>query len=259
MKRSIWFAYGVLCHGMFLALFFYMVGFLANFMVPKGIDSGAEGGFGLALAVNLGLLAVFGASHSIMARPTFKRWWTKLVPVPIERATYVLVSNLFMVLLLWQWSPMPSVIWDVQAPAAQVVLWALFGLGWLLIFIASLLINHFDLFGTRQVWLYLRGQEYTPPIFGTPALYKMVRHPIYVGWLLAFWVTPTMTVGHLVFSVGTTVYILIAIQLEERNLTELHPEYDAYRRRVPMLIPFMKPRLAVASPASEQSVEGPGS
>ena len=250
MKRSIWFAYGVLCHGMFLGLFFYMVGFLANFQVPKSIDSGAEGSFGPALAINLGLLALWGVPHSIMARPTFKRWWTKFVPEPIERATYVLVSNLLMVLLIWQWSPMPGVIWDVQAPTAQVVLWSLFGLGWLLIFLSSLLINHFDLFGTRQVWLHLRGKEYTPPIFGTPVLYRVVRHPLYVGWLLAFWATPAMTVGHLVFAIGTTAYILIAIQLEERNLTESHPEYDAYRSRVPMLVPFTKRRPAAADKAS---------
>ena len=177
-----------------------------------------------------------------MARPTFKRSWTKTVPTVIERSTYVLVSNLLIVLLLWQWQPMPGVIWDVQAPAVRTVLWAIFGLGWLLIVFASLLINHFDLFGTRQVWLHLRGREYEPPRFGVPLLYNVVRHPLYVGWLLAFWVTPTMTAGHLVFAVGTTLYILIAIRFEERNLAEFHAEYGDYRRRVPMLIPFTKPR-----------------
>lgn len=253
MKRVIWFVYGILCHGMFLALFFYLVGFLSNFQVPNSVDSGVEGPVGIALLVNLGLLALFGASHSIMARPTFKRSWTKLVPRPIERSTYVLVSNLVMAFLLWQWRPLPGVIWDVQAPAARTVLWVLFGLGWLLVFISSLLINHFDLFGTRQVWLHLRGKQYTPPKFGTPMLYRIVRHPIYVGWLLAFWMTPTMTLGHLVFSLGTGLYILIAIQLEERNLIEFHPEYADYRRRVPMLIPFAKPRPAAS--ASERVVD----
>ncbi len=242
MQKAIFFLYGVLCHAMFLAVFAYMVGFLANFIVPKSIDSGVEGPFGQALLINLVLLALFGIPHSVMARPTFKRSWTKTVPTVIERSTYVLVSNLLIVLLLWQWQPMPGVIWDVQAPAVRTVLWAIFGLGWLLIVFASLLINHFDLFGTRQVWLHLRGREYEPPRFGVPLLYNVVRHPLYVGWLLAFWVTPTMTAGHLVFAVGTTLYILIAIFFEERNLVESHAEYGDYRRRVPMLIPFTKPR-----------------
>ncbi len=175
-----------------------------------------------------------------MARPTFKRWWTTIVPTTIERSTYVLVSNLLMILLLWQWSPMTGVIWEVEVSAARTVLWTIFGFGWLLVVFSSLLINHFDLFGTRHVWLHLKGKEYTPPKFGMPLLYRSVRHPLYVGWLLAFWVTPTMTTGHLVFSIGTTLYILIAIFFEERNLVEAHSEYADYRRRVPMLIPFTK-------------------
>ena len=238
MQKVSFFVYGVLCHAMFLVVFLYMAGFLANFYVPKSIDSGTVGPFGQALLINLALLALFGIPHSVMARPTFKRWWTKTVPEPIERSTYVLVSNLLMILLLWQWQPMTGVIWEVPWGAGQAVLWTLFALGWLLIVFASLLINHFDLFGTRQVWLHLQEKEYTPPRFGMPLLYRMVRHPLYVGWLLAFWVTPSMTVGHLVFSVGTTLYILIAIKLEERNLVEFHPEYADYRRCVPMLIPF---------------------
>ena len=240
MKKVIYFGYGVLCHGMFLAVFLYMVGFLANVFVPKSIDSGPEGAFGNALLINAGLLVLFGISHSVMARPTFKRWWTGIVPSTVERSTYVLVSNLFVMLLLWQWRPMTGVIWQVEASAARTTLWAIFGFGWLLIVFSSLLINHFDLFGTRHVWLHLRGKEYTSPKFGTPILYRHVRHPLYVGWLLAFWVTPTMTTGHLVFSIGTTLYILIAIYFEERNLVEAHSEYADYRSRVPMLIPFTK-------------------
>ena len=251
MQKVSFFVYGVLCHAMFLVVFLYMAGFLANFYVPKSIDSGTVGPFGQALLINLVLLALFGIPHSVMARPTFKRWWTKAVPEPIERSTYVLVSNLLMILLLWQWQPMTGVIWEVPWAAGQTVLWALFALGWLLIVFASLLINHFDLFGTRQVWLHLQGKEYTPPHFGMPLLYRMVRHPLYVGWLLAFWVTPSMTVGHLVFSVGTTLYILIAIKLEERNLVEFHPEYADYRRRVPMLIPFTRPRSPAEPPLHE--------
>lgn len=240
MQRLTYFVYGVLCHAMFLAVFLYMVGFLANAYVPKSIDSGTEGPFSKALLINLALLALFGVPHSVMARPTFKRWWAKIVPTTIERSTYVLVSNLLLMLLLLQWRPMTGVIWEVEASAARTTLWAIFGFGWLLVVFASLLINHFDLFGTRHVWLYLKGKEYTPPKFGTPLLYRLVRHPLYVGWLLAFWVTPTMTTGHLVFSIGTTLYILIAIFFEERNLVESHSEYADYRRRVPMLIPFTR-------------------
>ncbi len=240
--RKAFFVYGVLCHAMFLVVYLYLIGFLANFFVWKSIDSGSAGPVGTALLINVVLLAVFGIPHSVMARPTFKRWWTTIVPTPIERSTYVLVSNLLVILLFWQWQPMTGVIWEVEASGARTILWAIFGFGWLLVVFSSLLINHFDLFGTRQVWLHLRGREYEPPRFGVPLLYNVVRHPLYVGWLLAFWVTPTMTAGHLVFAVGTTLYILIAIRFEERNLAEFHAEYGDYRHRVPMLIPFTKPR-----------------
>ena len=239
-QRIGFFLYGALCHAMFLGVFMYLAVFLADAFVPKTIDSGAAGPLGAALLVNLGLLALFAVPHSVMARPTFKRHWTKIVPVPIERSTYVLFSNLLMILLLWQWRPMPGVIWEVEAPLVRTVLWSVNGLGWLLIVFASFLINHFDLFGTRQVWLHLRGKEYTRPTFGVPILYRMVRHPLYVGWLLAFWVTPTMSAGHLLFSGVSSLYILIAIYFEERNLVEDHDEYAEYRQRVPMLIPFTK-------------------
>ncbi len=254
MQKVSFFVYGILCHAMFLVVFLYLAGFLANFYVGNSIDSGDAGPFGTALLINVVLLALFGIPHSVMARPTFKQWWTKKIPSVIERSTYVLVSNLFVILLIWQWQPMPGVIWDIQWAPAQTALWILFGLGWLLIVFASLLINHFDLFGTRQVWLHFQGKEYTPPRFGMPLLYRMVRHPLYVGWLLAFWVTPSMTVGHLVFSIGTTVYILIAIKLEERNLTEAHPEYAEYCQKVPMLIPFTGGRSEGTPPVSEDPV-----
>jgi len=258
MKRTLYFVYGSLCHAMFLAVFLYMVGFLANSFVPKSIDGPASpGGPGVPAAlIDLGLLVLFGIQHSVMARPTFKRWWTRIVPAPIERSTYVLASNLVLVLLLWQWRPLPGVLWDVRGTVAEPVLWSLFGFGWLLIVFASLLIDHFDLFGTRQVWMHLCGKAYTPPAFRAPALYKAVRHPLYVGWLLAFWVTPVMTLGHLLFSLGNTAYILIAIRLEERNLAQVHPEYAAYRRRVPMLVPFGK---AGSSARAPERVEGTAS
>lgn len=244
MKKAIYFAYGLLCHAMFLGVFLYIVGFLANAFVPFSVDSVAEGAsqapIATAIGINLLLILAFGLQHSVMARPTFKRWWTKFVPQVLERSTYVLASNLIVMFVLWQWQPMTGSIWEIEAPIARAVLWSLFGGGVLLIVFSSLLINHFDLFGTRQVWLHLRGKEYTPPRFDTPLLYRAVRHPLYVGWFLAFWCTPSMTVGHALFSAGMSTYILIAIWFEERNLVEEHAEYATYRQRVPMLVPFLK-------------------
>jgi len=172
-----------------------------------------------------------------MARPAFKRWWTKFVPPPAERSTYVLFSSLALLLLFWQWQPMGGVVWHVENSMGRLLLYSLFAFGWLLVLMSTFLINHFDLFGLRQVYLYLRGQEYTPLSFGTPGPYKLVRHPLYVGWFFAFWATPTMTVAHLVFALLTTAYILIAIQLEERDLLAAHGAYAEYRRQVPMLVP----------------------
>ena len=193
---------------------------------------------GQALLINMALLGLFAIQHSVMARPAFKRWWAKIVPQPAERSTYVLFSSLALLLLFWQWQPMGGLIWRVQNPIGQAILFTLFAAGWLLVLIATFLINHFDLFGLRQVYLYLRGKEYTSLKFGTPGPYRYVRHPLYVGWLFAFWATPTMTAAHLVFALLTTAYILIAIQLEERDLLAVHgEEYAAYRRRVPMLLP----------------------
>lgn len=241
MGRIISFLYGVIAHAGFLLVLFYFIGFLGNFVVPKSIDSGQVGPFGQSLLINLILLSTFGIPHSVMARPGFKRWWTRIVPKHIERSTYVLISNLLVVLLFWQWRPMAGVIWNVEHPVGTVILWGLFGLGWLVLVLASFMINHFDLFGSRQVYLYLRGKDYSPLEFKTKGFYKYIRHPLMIGWIIAFWSTPQMTVGHLVFAVGTTVYILIAIQIEERDLVRFHGEaYENYRRKVSMLLPLKK-------------------
>jgi protein-S-isoprenylcysteine O-methyltransferase Ste14 len=237
-KRIAFFAYGVIAHGGFLAVFLYLVGFLGNFGVPKSIDSGPTRPLWQALLIDGLLLGFFAVQHSVMARPGFKRWWTRFVPQPIERSTYVMISNVLMAAILWFWQPIGGTVWSVQDTTARGVLYALFGLGCLQVVVSSLLINHFDLFGTRQVWFYLRGQDYKPLPFEVPGTYKLVRHPLYVGWLMTFWATPTMTAAHLVFAALTTAYILIAIQFEERDLVTVYGRtYTEYRKRVPMLIP----------------------
>jgi protein-S-isoprenylcysteine O-methyltransferase Ste14 len=238
MKRITFFIYGTLCYLFFLGIFLYAVGFLGNFGVPNTIDGQPQVSVWQALAINLLLLSLFALQHSVMARQSFKRWWTQYIPKPMERSTYVLCTNIALALLFYAWQPMGGAIWHVQEPIGQVILYGVFALGWGLVLMATLLINHFDLFGMRQVWLYLRKQEYTPLLFKTPALYQQVRHPLYVGWLLAFWATPTMTVAHLVFAVATTIYILMAIQWEEKDLVAFHGEaYKDYQQRVPILIP----------------------
>lgn len=238
MKRIAAFTYGLLCYVIFLGTFLYAIPFLGNFGPIKTIDGVPEVSFGQALGINLLLLSIFAVQHSLMARPTFKRWWTRIIPEPIERSTYVLLSSVALLLLFHLWEPMGGIIWEVSNPVGIAILYGLYAGGWLLVLVATFWIHHFDLFGMRQVWLYLRGQEYTPLGFMTPGLYKHVRHPLYVGWLTVFWATPTMTVAHFVFALATTAYILVAIQLEERNLEEFHGQpYADYRRRVPMLIP----------------------
>lgn len=251
MHRIGVFVYGVLAYVCFFATFLYAIGFVGGFAVPRTIDGAAEGPLAVALAVDILLLAAFALQHSAMARPAFKRWWTRIVPEPAERSTYVLASSLALLLLFWQWRPIGGVVWQLENPLGQTALYALFAAGWLIILVSTFLINHFDLFGLRQVWLYLRGQPYRPLGFVTPGPYRHVRHPLYVGWLLAFWATPTMSAAHLLFAVMTTAYILIAIQLEERDLVDVHGErYDAYRRSVPMLVP----RLRLGRPVAAKTV-----
>jgi protein-S-isoprenylcysteine O-methyltransferase Ste14 len=227
----------VASYSAFFATYLYAVGFVGNFGVPKSLDSAPTAPLGTALLINLGLLGLFAIQHSVMARPAFKRQLLRLIPQAAERSTYVLASSLALILLFWQWSPLGGVIWDVQDTTARAVLYGLFGFGFLLVLVSTLLINHFDLFGLRQVWLNLRGREYRSLSFVTPGPYRLIRHPLYLGWLFAFWATPTMTVTHLLFAVMTTAYILVAIQLEERDLIAAHPEYAEYKRRVPMIIP----------------------
>lgn len=238
MRRIPAFTYGVVCYAIFLGTFLYAIGFLGNVIVPKSIDSAPQGPLGQSLLINILLLGIFAVQHSVMARPTFKRWWTTIVPKPVERSTYVLFSSLALILLFWQWRPMGGLIWNLQDRAGSALIVGLAASGWFLVLVSTFLIDHFDLFGLRQVYLYLRGRPYARLRFQAPGPYKTVRHPLYVGWLLAFWATPTMTAAHFLFAVATTAYILIAIQLEERNLVDAHGElYLEYRRRVPMLIP----------------------
>jgi methanethiol S-methyltransferase len=233
--------YGIICYVIFLGSFLYAIGFVGDVIVPKTIDSGQSAAPAEALLIDLLLLGAFAVQHSVMARPGFKAVWTRIVPRPIERSTYVLFSSLLLALICWQWRPFPSQIWD--ASSSQVLatlLTALFWLGWLILLLSTFMINHFDLFGLRQVYLRLRGLEDSPPRFVQRALYKVVRHPIMLGFLIAFWATPRMSFGHLIFSIATTVYILVGIALEERDLTAaLGEQYRAYRARVPMLVPAL--------------------
>jgi protein-S-isoprenylcysteine O-methyltransferase Ste14 len=250
LKRVLFFVYGSVCYLVFFATFLYAIAFVGNFGVPTTLDGASAGSFWGAVAVDVALLGLFAVQHSVMARPWFKRAWTRLVPTPLERSTYVLFSSLALVLLFWQWRPLGGSVWTVDDPAARTILYALFAFGWGLVLVSTFLINHFDLFGLRQVWLYLVGRPYTHLRFGTPGPYRLVRHPLYVGWFFAFWATPTMSAAHLLFSVATTAYILVAIQFEERDLVREHGEsYERYRRSVPMLVPFTRRRAAPAVPA----------
>jgi protein-S-isoprenylcysteine O-methyltransferase Ste14 len=235
------FVYGSVCYLVFFATFLYAIGFLGNFGVPRPMDMAPRASFLQALLIDVALLTLFALQHSVMARPWFKALWTRIVPTPVERSTYVLFSSLALIVLFWKWEPLAGVIWSVQNHAAVIAINVLFAIGWVTILVATFLINHFDLFGLRQVWLYLRNRPYTQLKFRTPGPYRYVRHPLYVGWLLAFWSAPVMTTAHLVFAIATTAYIFVAIQFEERDLISFHPEYADYRREVSMILPLKPP------------------
>jgi protein-S-isoprenylcysteine O-methyltransferase Ste14 len=237
-KRLMFFAYGVVAYVIFLGTFLYAIAFVGGFGVPTRLDGNAQSPLAPALAIDAALLTIFAVQHSVMARRWFKERWTQVVPWAIERSTFVLFASLALLLLFWQWRPIGIQIWSVGNPPIRALLWALFAAGWATVLVVTFLINHFDLFGLRQVWLPLVGRPYTPIGFRMPAPYRVVRHPLYFGFLLAFWMTPAMTLAHLVFAVGTTAYILLAIQFEERDLISEHgPAYEQYRQRVPMLLP----------------------
>ena len=241
MSRYLIFAYGVASYVIFLGVFVYAIAFLGNLYIPNSIDADPVGPVWKAVLINLGLLGGFAIQHSVMARPAFKRLWTRLIPAAAERSTYILFSNLAMIAMFLWWQPIGGVIWDVSSQPSRSIILAGYFIGWAILFYATCLLNHFELFGLRQVWHHLRGQAQAGTTFREPGLYKHVRHPIYVGWLIIFWATPTMTVAHLLFAVMTTAYILIAIQFEERDLArELGEDYRAYQRRVPMIVPFVK-------------------
>jgi len=246
MLRVLFFLYGIVNYLMFLVVYALLAAFVGNVLLPKTIDVGPTSPAPVAVLVDVALLALFAVQHSVMARPAFKRVWTRIVPQPIERSTYLLFSNAALLLLMWLWQPLPAVVWNVQHPVAWWFLVALFVAGWFLVPSVSLMINHFDLFGLRQVWLHLQGKEYESLPFQTPLAYGLVRHPLYVGWTLAFWATPAMTVGHLLFAGVMTVYMVAASKVEERDLlVHFGEHYEAYRRRVPAFFPLPR-RLAAA-------------
>ncbi|HEX6285778.1 MAG TPA: methyltransferase, partial [Pyrinomonadaceae bacterium] len=222
LKRILFFAYGVFSYLIFFGTFLYAIGFIGNFGVPTTLDGPATGSLVTGLLVNTGLLALFAVQHSVMARKWFKEWWTRIVPKPIERSTYVLFSSVALILMFALWQPLGGVIWSVEDPTGKLALRGLFAFGFGLVLYSTFLINHFDLFGLRQVWRYLLGQPYNNLGFTTPGPYRLVRHPLYVGWLFAFWATPVMTAAHLLFALATTAYILLAIQFEERDLVREH-------------------------------------
>lgn len=231
--------YGFVAYAVFLVSFLYAIGFVGDFAVPKTIDSGATFPLAASILTNVLLLSLFAVQHSVMARPAFKRWWTQFVPARVERSTYVLLASLILLLVFWRWRPIPEVVWDARSTTLGAVLLGLFGIGWLMVLLSTFMINHFDLFGLRQVTLYFQRRPYTSLSFVKRGLYKVVRHPIMLGFVIAFWATSVMTYGHLLFAVVTTAYILVAIRFEEHDLVAEHQSaYEQYRHETSMIIPL---------------------
>jgi protein-S-isoprenylcysteine O-methyltransferase Ste14 len=237
LKRTLTLGYGVLVYLLFFAVFNYAIMFIGNIMVTPSLDSTGSSELSRALLIDIALLTAFALQHSIMARPAFKRAWTRVVPQPLERSTYVLASTLLLACIVAFWQPLGGVLWQVTDPVAVGILTGLFAVGWGIVFLASFQINHFDLFGLRQVWLYFRGRPYTPLAFKTPWLYRHMRHPLYVGLMIGLWAAPTMTVAHLVFALLCTAYIFVGTRLEEKDLENALPEYKQYKTEVPMFVP----------------------
>ena len=244
MKKSFAFIYGLLAYLIFLIAFLYAIGFVGNFIVPKSIDSGTETGFLQALLVNALVLSLFVIQHSIMARPAFKKWFTSIISPAIERSTFVLLTSLILLLIFWQWQPITTVVWNVENKTVAMILTGVFFFGWLVVFLSTFMINHFELFGLKQIFDNLKNKQPQSHVLQVNFFYKIVRHPIMLGFIIAFWATPFMTVGHLIFTLGTTIYIIVAVKyLEEKDLRDyIGKEYEEYQKKVPMLIPFMKSR-----------------
>ncbi|MFT4537227.1 MAG: protein-S-isoprenylcysteine O-methyltransferase Ste14 [Saprospiraceae bacterium] len=242
MKKSIILIYGGLAYVIFLFAFLYSIGFVGNFFVPKSIDSSSEIGISTSIFINLLLLSVFALQHSIMARPRFKKWFTTIISPASERSTYVLLSSLALLLVFWQWKPISSIVWNVENEIISMILVGVFFLGWIIVLLSTFMINHFELFGLAQIYDNLKDRVTPNPKFQTNYLYTIVRHPIMLGFLIAFWATPRMTIGHLLFTIITTLYIFIAVKyLEEKDLRKLiGNDYEMYQKKVPMIIPFMK-------------------
>jgi protein-S-isoprenylcysteine O-methyltransferase Ste14 len=244
MARAFYLLFGVVAYAVFFATFLYLIAFVANCpAIPYAVDRGPEAALPVAIAIDVALIALFGVQHSVMARAPFKAAWTRIVPAPVERSMYVLLASLCLIALFLFWRPIPGIVWSVQNQILAYVLWGLFGLGWLIVLVSTFLINHFELFGLRQVWSHAGGHEIPAPKFRTPFFYRFVRHPIYSGFVLAFWATPHMSWGHFLLAAGMTIYILIAIRHEERDLVGMFgADYEAYRDRAGKLVPRLRGR-----------------